>query len=304
MALNKEIWLQTIEEQLFPNNEFYRNAMNDSAFIENLTVHLPQAGAMPAVVKNRSSFPASASQRTDTELKYFMDEYTTDPMYVTDVESAEFSYDKRMSIMRAMLDTLNTTVADWIAYNWAATLGTNIIETTGVSRNAYHPNQTSTRLKLTFADILRASSILNAQNVPMENRKMLVDAYLYQDLLAMSEFKDVYTLQSGILTNGSIGRVGGFDVFMRSRGIAYEPGPTAVALDPTEVITTNTNLGILCWHPNFVRFALGSRVNSGIKIFSQGENPLYYADVFSALVRTGSSKARTSETGIVSIIEG
>jgi len=302
--LNTEIWVNSIEEVLFPVNEFYRNAINDTAFVENKTIHLPQAGTIPAVTKNRSSFPASVSQRTDTELTYSMDEYTTDPMFVKDVESAEFSYDKRMSIMKAMVNTLNTEVADWIAYAWAPTLSTNVIETTGASRNAYHPSQTSTRLKLTYADILKASAKLNAQNVPIEGRKMLIDAYLYQDLLTMAEFKDVYTLQSGILTNGSIGRVGGFDVFMRSRALAYDEGSASLVLNPTEAVTTDTNLGILCWHPDFVRFAMGSRTNGGIQIFDGGVRPEYYATVFSALVRAGASKARTSQIGVVAIKEG
>ncbi|MCH7902752.1 hypothetical protein IIC68_03290, partial [archaeon] len=74
MGIQKEIWIKDIEEILFSqNNEFLRKSVSHDAFVDNLIVHIPQAGSLPGAVKNRTIFPAPIVGRTDTTLDYTLD---------------------------------------------------------------------------------------------------------------------------------------------------------------------------------------------------------------------------------------
>ena len=88
MAIQKEIWQDHIEGNLFKGNECI-NAVTiaDSYVIQGKVVHIPQAGALPNVVKGRTSLPATVVQRTDTDVTYTLDEYTTDPILIPNAEA-------------------------------------------------------------------------------------------------------------------------------------------------------------------------------------------------------------------------
>ena len=62
MALQKEIWLADLVEPLFAADTFAARAVDHSAFVSGRRVHVPNAGAPPAVVKNRPALPAAAAQ--------------------------------------------------------------------------------------------------------------------------------------------------------------------------------------------------------------------------------------------------
>ena len=99
MALNKQIWLNTIQENFYPDNSFAVKSVDDSAFVNNKTVHVPNAGAPSGVTVNRSNLPASVAKRVDNEMTYDIDEFTTDPVHIPNVETVELSYDKRNSVL-------------------------------------------------------------------------------------------------------------------------------------------------------------------------------------------------------------
>src|SRR5690554_1746425 len=66
MAVEKEIWINTIIEGLFADNSFLSKAFNADEFVNlGKTVHIPNAGAGSTVVKNRSEFPAIVKSRSD-----------------------------------------------------------------------------------------------------------------------------------------------------------------------------------------------------------------------------------------------
>lgn len=92
MALQVEIWVKSIIEGLFANNTFAARSVDHSEFVNNKTVHVPNAGAAPNVEKNRTVFPASVTKREDVDLTYDMDEYTVDPVRISHAEQVELSY--------------------------------------------------------------------------------------------------------------------------------------------------------------------------------------------------------------------
>ncbi len=71
MAIQKEIWQDHIEGNLFKNNEFLLASTDVGQYVlQGKVVHIPQAGALPTVVKNRTVIPATVVQRTDTDITY------------------------------------------------------------------------------------------------------------------------------------------------------------------------------------------------------------------------------------------
>src|SRR3954468_21515304 len=135
MAIQKEIWQDHIEGNLFKNNEFLLASTDAGQFVlQGKVVHIPQAGALPTVVKNRSSIPATVVQRTDTDITYVLDEFTTDPILIPNAETFELSYNKRESVLGEYESSLRQTIADNLLIDWSPTGGTGtVIRTTGVS---------------------------------------------------------------------------------------------------------------------------------------------------------------------------
>jgi len=179
MALQTEIWVQDIQEQVFPENSFIRKSTDHSAFINNLTVHVPNSGAFASVTKNRSSFPGTVTQRTDLDLTYSLGQYSTDPILITDIDQFQISYDKRQSLLRQFTDGLHDVISNQTAYSWAPSGATNgvtrIIKCTGaLDTSALASGATGSRSAITLANIVQLKGIFDSDNIPAENRFLLM----------------------------------------------------------------------------------------------------------------------------------
>ena len=62
--IRKEVWVSDIAENIFPDNSAIGQSLDDSQYLDGHTVHLPQAGGVPSVTKNRTTLPAAAVPRT------------------------------------------------------------------------------------------------------------------------------------------------------------------------------------------------------------------------------------------------
>jgi len=306
MALDREQWLADIQENLFKNNAIINRAVNHDGFVNYKTVHVPQAGANPTITKNLGSFPATISQRTDSELTYSMDTYYVEPIHIErGQETAFISYDKRMSILSQNINTLEEVLTNQALYKWAPNGAGTFVKTTGSAvSTALAPSATSTRLAITLADILSAKAILDAANVPQEGRILVMPSSMYNgQLLAIS---DVYSQQvygQSALPSGVVNRIHGFDIMVRSTVVVYDNTSTPViktisdAGAPSSPAATD-NLACLAYHPSFVAKAKGNA-----DVFINENDPAYYGSIVSALQLFGASKMRTSQTGIVAIVQ-
>jgi len=80
MAITKELWINDVVANLFKANPHLANAYNADAFVyQGKVVHIPNAGSKPAITKNRSSYPATVVNRTDTDITFSLDEYSSEP---------------------------------------------------------------------------------------------------------------------------------------------------------------------------------------------------------------------------------
>lgn len=263
MALQKEIWIADIVEPLFAANTFAARSVDYSAFVDNRTVHIPNAGAAPRVEKNRQALPATVGRRQDADLSFSLAEYTSDPILVPNAEQVELSYDKRASVLTHLREALAGKIHADLLDEWA--------------KGAAHEVENSAA-KASMRDALQAvKDGFDEADVPQEGRYLLLTPALHSQLLReLTGFEGQAFLLSADARAGTVGRVFGFDVYLRSAlGSDKSAAPAGLA-----------------WQQGCVCRALGAA-----DIYTSDRDPAYYGDVLSAIVRAGGTPARQGGVG-------
>lgn len=296
MALNKQVWLNSLVENFFPDNSFATKSIDDSTYVSNKTVHVPNAGAPSGVEINRTQKPASVNARTDNDLSYNMDELTTNPIYIPNIETVELSYDKRNSVLWNDRMELQKQAHQNLLYRWFEE--STVVETTGAARAA-HTTATATgnRKKMSKDTVLALMTKFNQEDVPADGRYILLDAVMYADLLEDLTDKELSAfLNSADAQQGVLGRLYGFDILQRSQVLRLT---SAKKLLKWSEASAATELAAgLAWQKNCVSRAMGD-----IKMFDSTDDPTYYGDIYSFLIRVGGSYRRYDKKGIACIVE-
>lgn len=297
MAITVEIWQNSIVSGLFAENSFLSKAFNADEYVNAKVVHIPNAGAPSGVSKNRTQLPAQVAKRTDSDLTFTMDEYTTNPVLIPHAETVELSYDKRESVLKMDKQALEAEVAKAFILNWSTTQAKSIIETTGEEVVAHVPSATGNRKGLIKADVLKVFTLFNMQNIPQEGRYLLIDAVMYEQLLnslSAQESQAFHALAD--LSRGIIGKLLSFNVILRSEVGVYGANkqPKLYGSSPT----TTDNAAAIAWHEDSVCRALGE-----VKAFENEGDPSYYGDVYSFLVRCGGRIIRADGKGVAAIVQ-
>jgi hypothetical protein len=306
MGLNREQWLSQIQEALREDNSIINKAINHDSFVKFKTVHVPQAGSDPNLVKNRSSFPAAIGTRTDSELTYSVDTYYVDPIHIEKGEETSYlSYDKRASVLRTYTDVLNESITNNALYKWAPSGAARQVRTSGsASATALAGGATGNRKAITIADILAAKQILDADNVSQEGRILMLPSSIYNtQLLAIADIYQQQSYGQSALPSGVVARIHGFNIMIRNNVVVYDNTGTPVIKtvnDKGVVSTTATsdNLGILAFHPNYVCRAYGS-----IDVMINENVAEYYGSIITSMVGFGASKLRNDQKGVAAIIQ-
>ncbi len=297
MAIQKEIWMQTIVEGLFAPNSFLSKAFNADSYVNDKIVHIPQAGAPSKVVKNRSEYPAEVKTRTDTDLTYQMAEFTTDPIRIPHADTVELSYDKRNSVLRMDKLTLHDNVALDFLKGWSPN-SANTISTTGAAVAAHTSKATGNRAAVTKADIMNLMTRFNDSEVPQEGRYLLLDAYMYTQLLNdLTSAENIAFHAEADPKNGVLGKLLSFNIMMRSKALLYKADGTVK--DWSDEGAATDNAGALAWHDAYVCRALGE-----VKMFGNEDDPTYYGDIYSFLVRAGGRIMRADGKGVMALVQG
>lgn len=294
MALQVEIWVKSIIEGLFANNTFAARSVDHSEFVNEKTVHVPNAGAAPNVEKNRTVFPANVTERKDVDLIYQMDEFTVDPVRIPHAEQVELSYNKRESVTRQSRRKLAQDIHDSIIYNWIPE-GVKVVETLGEAVAAHIKEATGNRKRMTKQTVEELQTLFDEQDIPEEGRCILLDARMYNQLLnSLTDAERNGFLVCADPARGVIGKYLGFDFYKRSKVAKVA---TDGALKPWSAANAATDCAAgLAWHEDCVSRALGDSL-----LFDDQGNPLYYGDIISFLQRAGGKSIRADKAGVVLI---
>lgn len=292
MAVNKEMWRPDIIESLYKSNAFLLRSFNaDDMVVGGRIVHIPQAGAPSSVERNRINLPAPIVKRADTDIVYVLDEYTSDPRLITDIDKKELSYDKRASVIREDTGKMMEVSGDNMLYNWSVNIpAASKVLTTGASATGTAPGATGNRKIITEADLRKAQLLLNNQNIAKEGRVMILPANFLDQLMSDNNLK--YAFQQVIdLKAGQVGRLYGFDLYERSTVIVETTG--GVVKLPEAASATDDNECAVFYQENTVERALGD-----VDIFDNPGKAEYYGDVVSFLLRLGGRNRRLDNKGL------
>lgn len=299
MGVQKQIWQNTIIEEFFPDDSFASKATNDSQYVnQGKTVHIPNAGKPSGVVKNRANLPAEVKVRTDVDVQYDLEEFTTDPVRIPHAETVELSYSKRNSVLKQDKEELRSKAHQSILEKWAPTQAYRVT-TSGEARDAYITEATGKRKAITTKDVLALATKFDLQNIPADNRYLLLDAVMYADILAdMVESQKIGFFAQADAKKGIVGELYGFKVMKRSTVLRISSdGSIVKTSEGAKIAATDVAAG-LAFHSDAVSVAMGEVV-----MFDSVSNPTYYGDIYSFLIRTGGAKRRNDNKGIFAIVE-
>jgi hypothetical protein len=305
MALEVEIWQNDIVEGLYADNEFLTKSKDESQnVLAGRVVHIPQAGAASGIKKNRTVFPAAVTRRSDTDIVYVLDEYTSNPITIPNIDTVQLSYDKRQSVMGEDQSHLMDVMAKEMMNKWAGLESDNnkIIRTSGDARDAILEGATGKRKAFTVADIIAASKALKKQNLPSGKRYALLTPEMEADLILDPKFIANQGWLAQWQATATLPNIAGFQIYVRSETTQYKADGTLFRGYDDDGNLTGAAVtdcaSALFWHADCVERAQGT-----IKFFGREGDPQYYGDIYSFLCMMGGRKRRADGKGIVQLIE-
>lgn len=298
MAIQKEIWENDIVGNLYKDNQFLTYAYNaDQYVVGGKVVHIPNAGAAPDVTKNRTTLPATVTKRTDVDITYSLDEYTSDPVLIPNADTVELSYDKRQSVTGEAQSKLREEVAENLLVKWAPAVGKRILTTGTDAVAATADAATGNRKIIVLNDLKTAMKSMNKENIPQEDRYAMFSAELYDQLitsLTATQYRDFATGFDA--ERGILGKLYSFNIMMRATALRYTSAGVVRAVG--EAGATTDSEGVLLWQKNSVERALGQ-----VAFFESMGDPTYYGDIYSFLLRMGGRIRRNDNKGVWVIVQ-
>lgn len=309
-AIQVEIWQNHIEEEIFKQNDFLRLSHNaDDNVISSKVVHIPQSGGSGNVVKNRTSLPATVRKRTDTDIVYVLDEFTTDPIFIPHADTKELSYDKRASALGEDMDKIVEEVAENALYSWLSggAYGAYVAhslpvahqrKTTGADVDAALvglPGATGNRKAATRADLQAMRTFFLKNNRWKEGKmyglldpEMEAQMFPVDDIVTATYMANVTEAER---REGVMYKSNGWKLMTRSSVIGVNTDNSIKA--PGETSNATDDAASLFWYKESVEFAFG-----GVEAFEKLKDPQFYGDIYSFLARTGGRARRADYKGV------
>ncbi|MEC3875941.1 hypothetical protein [Chryseobacterium salviniae] len=122
-GLQTEVWIADIIEQPLPDTSFIMQSQNLSAYVNNNTLHLAEAGVDPDVhlnyfTANTDELPIQSID--DIPHEVVLQIWSTSQTRHNNLLEAELSYDKRASVLNRHRNALAKNMAQRTAFAWAA----------------------------------------------------------------------------------------------------------------------------------------------------------------------------------------
>ena len=233
MALQKEIWVNQIKENFYPDSSFLNFVRDFSAMVEFDAINIAEAGVDPEVLINSNTYPIRIKQRVDNNQRIELDKFETENTLVRRPEVIEYSYDQLESVLMGHRNTLRASTARKAAHAFAPMENgayTPVISTTGEKTR-------DGRKRLTVADILALKEEYDMMAVPLEMRYLVLNPRHVSDLILFDTkaFKDIVDL-----VDGKPRRFAGFNMLQTSVTPTYNATNLKKVAFGAEKATTDT----------------------------------------------------------------
>lgn len=310
MGLELEVWHETIQEKLLEDNSFLSHVadVDEDYILDGSVVHIPQAGEPSEVVKNRTVVPATPKKRTDSEVLYKIDEYTTDPVYIPNKETVELSYDKRRSILDQDIANLSEEVAEGMLHNFISSPvgdsrnlpSASILVTEGDAVDSGLEGTTGKRKAYSIRDLQRLRNFLKRQKSWSEGNMHVLLTPDAEDQMFPADSNTTVTAMASVTEEerraGIMYKAQGF--YIHSRSGVYVLDENGEFKASGAISEAGDSEGILAWNKNMLEKAIGST-----KAFGRENDPTYYGDIYSFLVRMGGRARRKNYEGVAVLMQ-
>jgi hypothetical protein len=212
--LEKEIWVNQIQENFYPDSSFLKYGKDFSGLVEYNAINMAEAGVDPKVLINNTTYPITTVQRTDKPINIELDKFETENTLVRRPETIQYAYDQLESVLMGHRNQLRAKTAEKAAHAYAPekdNIYTPVIRTTGTANGA--------RKMLTFEDILMLKERFDNMEIPVEERYLVLHPSHVTDLIRLDvkAFKDITDI-----VNGQPKRFAGFGILQFSRMPYYD----------------------------------------------------------------------------------
>lgn len=296
------IFLADLVKNLYANNMFLLQSRNWNQYAQGKTVRWNEEGQEPGLYINKAtSTVLTEAQRQDIVREYDLDEYQTQKTRLDWTDEMVINYAKRMSILENHRKVVERGISMRILYNWARNAA-GLILTTGDAKSPTLPNATGNKKQVTLDDFLSARAELNHQDVPDDGRRVAVIPSHMEEDVTKEIIKDTNKYPGdGILLDGAIGKIAGFNLYLRSTTLPFDVAGTPQMIQADDNLALRTGLatdreGIIGYHPDFVTRSISPSSKTSI-IDEHG------GATMSVTVYGGGDRYREQGEGIVLIVE-
>lgn len=298
-----EVWANYIIERFWKDNQFLTRAFSDDdKVLAGKIVHIPQPGALPKVVKNRTMLPGTVIRRADADIVYLLDEYSTDATVITQADKIELSYDKINSVYGDHAGVISQDVANDMILKWLTGLPqANIVLTSGGNTSELgNDNFTGSRKVVDHKDVRKFDRMFNKANVPSEGRQILLPAYMIDQLkesLSNTQYRDFSAYFDA--TTGVVGRLYNFDILNRSEVATVTGLGGTMTVNPFNAVPGAADSECaLVWQKDCVARALGE-----VKFFENLDRAEFQGDIYSSYLRAGGRRRRADNLGVGMLVQ-
>lgn len=303
MAVQKEIWLPLIEENLYKGIEIIANvATDDSSYVSNKTVHIPNAGAAPSVSRGNTTYPVSITERTDTDVDYTLTNFEIGPVRLGWADQLQLSYDKSTSITNDFMGNMNEALRNYFLSQFYSYDADSIVATTATSTvtNWLGGTAAGDLRTLRGRNVREAAKILDRMKMPTSDRYLLLDYEMFWQLIGDVAYNNS-RLEVLAGFPATIDNIYGFKVIQLPFVAATTLNTVGTVIAPTAAdgsfsFTTNNRPIGLAFQKSAVSWA-----KTGVQGFVQDNDPTLFGDILSASIWGGAKYRRTDKAGVVAI---
>jgi hypothetical protein len=307
MAVQKEIWLPSIEENLFAAwQRLTQIAKDDNIYVNaapgrGYKVYIPQAGAAGTLQINPTNYPLTVAERSDDTLDYTLEHLVMPPIRLGNFDTSLLTYDKMNSIVTDHAGKIGEAQLYKSFVNWYIGKQTGMfVETSGTATDTSDaPGSTQTVNKMILDDLRKAAKILDTQNIPDDgNRIAALPAQMFYHLLA--------DIEGGSYNINLIEKDGlvmldrplyGLKIMKFNQVCNVVTSTYAVRAYGHAGATTDRQAGLV-YHKDMVSVARGD-----LNVFVDEKSATYLGDVVSAEAWIGGKYRRKDYKGIVPIVQ-